>query len=95
MKKRPIQVVSSVKTKIDGEARVLATEIKLDGSRGGVSTFKQERLADLRMQADKLATEINGKLTEANDEIRNSANKQLIQNEKQNYDKLSYNELEF
>lgn len=72
------QVASSVKTKVDGESRILETEIKLDESRGGVSTSKKERLADLQKQLANLTTQINEGLIEVSEEIRESNDNQLV-----------------
>lgn len=67
-----IQMISSVKMEIDGEARVLEVEIKLDESRqGGASAFKKERLHNLRKQSGYLNIQIKEdlvKVTEKNKE---------------------------
>lgn len=75
------QVVSSVKSKVDGESSVLEIEIKIDGSRGGASASKKERLADLQKQSAKLTTQINEDLIEVSEEIKNSNDNQLVKPE--------------
>ncbi|MDD2401921.1 MAG: hypothetical protein PHI90_01620 [Clostridia bacterium] len=76
------QVVSSVKTKVDGESRSLEMEIKLDESRrGGASVSKKERLANLQKQSVDLTTKINGKLIRVSEEIKISNENQLIKPE--------------
>lgn len=76
------QVVSSVKTKSDGEARILESEIKLDESRGGASTAKKERLADLKKQSTKLTTQINENLIKVSEEIKDSNDNRLVESER-------------
>lgn len=75
------RVVSSVKTKVGGESRVLEMEIKLDESRGGVSTSKKERLADLQKQSANLTTQINESLIKVSEEIKDSNDNQLVEPE--------------
>ncbi|MBU5675314.1 hypothetical protein KQI88_02655 [Alkaliphilus sp. MSJ-5] len=75
------QVVSSAKTKVDGESRILEMEIKLDESRGGASASKKERLADLQKQSANLTTQINKDLIEASEEIKDSNDNQLVKPE--------------
>lgn len=76
------QVVSAVKTKSDGEARILETEIKLDESRGGASVIKKERLADLKKQSTNLTTQINENLVKVSEEIKDSNDNQLVESTK-------------
>lgn len=76
---RQEQVVSSVKTKVDGESRVLEMEVKLDESRSGASASKKERLADLQKQSANLTTQINKDLIEVSEEIND--NNQLVKPE--------------
>lgn len=73
------EVVSSMKSKVDGESRVLKMEIKLDESRrGGASAFKKEHLVDLQKQSVDLATKINENLTEVSEEIKNGNDNEAI-----------------
>lgn len=66
------QAVSSIKTKLDGESRVLEIEIKIDESRGGASTYKKERLDKLQKQSKDLNDRINKELVELNKEIKDN-----------------------
>lgn len=77
-----LQVISSMKTKAEGESKVLETEIKLDESRGGVSTYKRENLADLQKQLTNLAAQINEELIEIDKEIKDNNGNQIIKTEK-------------
>ncbi len=70
------RVVSAVKTKMEGEARVLAREIKTDEARGGASIYDKERLNNLQKQSAKLTTQINEKLINVSEEIKNDNDKQ-------------------
>lgn len=73
------QVISSVKTKSDGEARVLESEIKIDEGRGGASKMKKERLADLQKQSTTLATQIADSLNEVNEQIKDTNNTDIVE----------------
>lgn len=77
-----VQLVSAVKSKSDGEARILETEIKLDGSRGGSSIIKKERIADLKKQSANLTTQINETLIKVSEEIKDSKDNQLVETKK-------------
>ena len=70
-----------MKTKVDGESRVLETEIELDESRGVVSAYKKERLADLQKQSANLTTQINEDLIEVSEEIKDSNDNQVVKPE--------------
>lgn len=72
------QVVSSVKTNMDGEARVLEIEIKLDESRGGASDLKKERLADLEKQSANLSTDINEIFNNVSEEIKDNSDNESV-----------------
>lgn len=76
------QVVSAVKTKTDGEARILETEIKLDESRGKASRIKKERLADLKKQSANLTTQINENLIKMNEEMKDRNDNRLVESTK-------------
>lgn len=75
------QVVSSAKNRIDGEARVLESEIKLDGARGGASTSKKERLAELQKQSANISAQIGEDLVDVNEEIEKRNDNQLFEPE--------------
>jgi hypothetical protein len=69
------QMVSSVKTRIDGEARILKTEIKLDNSRRGASALKKDRLTDLQKQSAHIAGKIKEGLAEIKEKIEDNNKK--------------------
>lgn len=73
------KVVSAVKTKADGEAKVLETEIKIDESRGGASVIKKERLADLKKQSENLTTQIHENLIRVNGKISDINDNQVVE----------------
>lgn len=75
------QALSSVKTRIDGESRVLEMEIKLDESRGGASTSKKERLGHLKQQSANIATQMNKGFIEMGDEIKSSNDSKLVKSQ--------------
>lgn len=64
------KVVSSVKTKVDGESKVLEIEIKLDGSRRGASKSKFERLADLNNKSSDLSLQVGENLGKVYEKIK-------------------------
>lgn len=64
------KVVSSVKTKVDGETKVLQIEIKLDASRRGASMSKYERLADLKNKSSDLSIQVGENLGKVYEEIK-------------------------
>lgn len=66
------QALSSNKTKLDGESRILEIEIKLDESRGGASKYKKERLDKLQKQSKNLNTKINKEFIKLNEEIKDN-----------------------
>ncbi len=75
------KVVSSVKTKVEGELRVLGTEIKLDASRKGVHKSKYERLAELQNKASDLTSKIGESLSKVYEEIKDNNENQVTEEE--------------
>lgn len=64
--------LSLAKAKIDGEERVLLSEIKIDETRGAATEHKKERLADLKKQSADLASQLNSNLSEINQDLKNN-----------------------
>lgn len=75
------KVVSSVKTKVEGESRVLGIEIKLDASRSGVHKSKYERLAELQNKSSELTAKIGENLSGVYEEIKNNNESQVTEAE--------------
>lgn len=75
------KVVSSVKTKMDGESKVLGMEIKLDASRGRVGNSKREALADVQNRSANLISKIGENLGKVHEEIKDSNDNELIEPE--------------
>ncbi|MDD4627062.1 MAG: hypothetical protein PHP87_08270 [Syntrophomonas sp.] len=85
------QVISSVKTKVDGDARVLKSEIELDKARAGSSPSAKEfiankdtRLTEMQKLSANLTVQIGDKLVEVNEEIKKNGNNQTVKLEKPN-----------
>ena len=66
-------VQSAVKSRMDGRAGVLDSEIKLDSSRGGDTKKKQEELDELQKKASELAETTINTLTTANEDLKKAA----------------------
>ncbi len=64
------KVVSSVKTKVEGQSKVLGMEIKLDASRKGVHKTKYENLAKLQNRAADLTAQVGESLSKVYEEIK-------------------------
>ncbi len=68
-----------MKTKAEGELRVLGTEIKLDASRKGVHKSKYERLAELQNKASDLTAKIGESLSKVYEEIKDINENQVTE----------------
>ena len=66
-------VQSAVKSRMDGHASVLDSEIKLDSARGGDTKKKQEELDELQKKASELAETTINTLTTANEDLKKAA----------------------
>ena len=66
-------VQSAVKSRMDGHAGVLDSEIKLDSARGGDTKKKQEELDELQKKASELAETTINTLTTANEDLKKAA----------------------
>jgi cellobiose-specific phosphotransferase system component IIA len=64
------KVVSSVKTKVEGQSKVLRMEIKLDASRKGVHKTKYENLAKLQNRSSDLIAHVGESLSKVYEEIK-------------------------
>ena len=60
------EIVSSVKEKVDGEARVLKSEIKLDGNK--VLEIKKERVIELEARSEDLLEQVGNKIADINED---------------------------
>lgn len=67
------KVQGSVASKMEGKARTLASEIKLDGALGGNTAAKEEELAKIKEKSVNAAAAQVNTLAEANEEIREAA----------------------
>ncbi len=67
------EVQGSVATQMEGRARVLKSEIKMDSGRGADTGEKQEALADLEAQAQAASAGQISSLAEAGRDIKESA----------------------
>ncbi len=67
------RVQSAVKSRMDGHAGVLDSEIKLDSARGGDTKKKQEELDELQKKASELAETTINTLTTANEDLKKAA----------------------
>lgn len=72
---KQISLQSSVSTKMKGEARVLASEIKLDEGRGLDVTSKKEDLAQINVKVENINKKIGEKLKNVNEQINKSNEK--------------------
>jgi len=82
------QVVSSVKTKVDGDAGILKFEIEIDKARAGSSPSakkfiakKEARLAEMQNRSANLTAQIGEKLVDVNEEIKENDNSQTVKPE--------------
>ncbi len=66
-------VQGSVATRLEAKATTLASEIKLDGARGGDTSDKQAELADLEAKAEAAEASQLSTLTEASDTLQDAA----------------------
>jgi hypothetical protein len=82
-----LQTVSSAKTKIDGEAGSLQSEIRIDESRGVASSSKVEGLADLQSKSASLSARISEDLGNINDDIKAGNSIQAVKHEHSEKDK--------
>jgi membrane protein involved in colicin uptake len=67
------RVQSAVKSRMDGHAGVLDSEIKLDSARGGDTKKKQEELDELQKKASELAETTINTLTTASEDLKKAA----------------------
>lgn len=65
-----VEVISSVKKRLDGEAEVLKSEIKTDGS--GALDSKKERVAEIEQQSENLIEQVGSKIADINEDIKES-----------------------
>ena len=66
-------VQSAVKSRMDGHAGVLDSEIELDSARGGDTKKNQEELDELQKKASELAETTINTLTTANEDLKKAA----------------------
>lgn len=78
---KQMKTVSSVKSKIDGEAGSLKNEIKLDDSRGGASASKAMGLADLENKSANIEARISESLGNISGDIKSGNNIHAVKHE--------------
>ncbi len=96
-----VHVLSSEKKSMEGETRVLKSEIKLDRSRGVNPIRKEERVVEIQDQIEKITKNMGDNLNTINNGVKNvregstsseaiDKNQQSIKNiNKENEDNLS------
>ncbi|WP_102401361.1 FlxA-like family protein [Haloimpatiens massiliensis] len=67
---KKVSAQNGVKTKIKGQARVLANEIKIDEGRGLDVTNKKERLSEINSKIKSINKQIQNSIKDVNDEIK-------------------------
>lgn len=77
------QTVASVKNRTESSARILESEIKLDGGRGADVSKKQDKLLDLRRKASNLSGEFQHRMAVITEKA-NSAGPQPVQGAEKN-----------
>lgn len=66
---RNINMLDSVKTKVDNRIKILESEISLDNGRLGTADFKKEELSELKKKSAELASDIGARMVDIADEI--------------------------
>ena len=66
---RNVDMLDSVKTRLDGRIKILESEISLDNGRRGAADFKKEELSDLKQKSAKLASDIGSRMVDIAEEI--------------------------
>lgn len=79
-------VQGSVATRMEGRAGVLEAEIKLDASRGGDVSKKQEELADITKKAEEATASQMTSLADANKKMEEAAKSDQTADDKANGD---------
>ena len=82
---RQAKAINAVKMKIDGESRVLKSEIKIDKGRGLSVKAKEDKLVDMKQKSSNLISKITDKLADISEKA-DSINKpqEIIISEKEN-----------
>jgi len=78
---KQISLQSSIGTKMKGEARVLASEIKLDEGRGLDVTSKKEDLAEINLKVENINKKMEEKLKTVNEKINKSNEKTNVKDD--------------
>ena len=74
------KALSSQRTSMSGEVRVLESEIKLDESRGINPIEKRKSVAKIKENIENIAEKINDKLTDTNNKFENSVRSNRLNN---------------
>jgi len=77
---RNVDMLDSVKTKVDGRIKILESEISLDNGRRGAAAFKKEELSELKKKSAELASDIGSRMVDITEEI--DENNEKTPNEK-------------
>lgn len=81
---RQAKAANAVKVKIDGESRVLKSEIEIDKGRGISVKAKEDKLADMKQKSSNLISKITDKLTDISEKADSISKPQEIISEKEN-----------
>ncbi len=68
-----IELLDSVKNKVDGRIKVLESEIALDNGREGTSSYKLEQLSQLKQRSAKLETDLGFRIADLVNESNESS----------------------
>lgn len=74
------KALSSQRTSMSGEVRVLESEIKLDESRGIETIEKRKSVAKIKENIENITEKINDKLTDTNNKFENSVGSNRLNN---------------
>lgn len=66
---RNVDMLDSLKTKVDHRISILESEISLDNGRMGAADFKKEELSDLKKKSSELAFDIGSRMVDIAEEI--------------------------
>ena len=77
---KQIKTTNTVKTSIEGEARVLKSEIKMDKSRGVNTDNKESRLAKVNEKVSDITEDINKQIEDINGTLDKAENKEKEEN---------------
>lgn len=81
---RNINMLDSVKTKVDNRIKILESEISLDNERQGAADFKKEELSELKKKSAELASDIGSRMVDIAEDIDENNEETPVENSEEN-----------